>query len=100
MELASFIMTAIEDTCRVARWLNYLLFYLFPGFALGIGMMRLSLLSAMFLFDQICDYYYNGSINLSAGTPEPLSLTELATRWCISPWRRWCMRYWRSCWTT
>ena len=55
MELASFIMTAIEDTCRVARWLNYLLFYLFPGFALGIGMMRLSLLSAMFLFDQICD---------------------------------------------
>lgn len=73
MELASFIMTAIQDTCRAARWLNYLLFYLFPGFALGIGMMRLSLLSAMFLFDQICDYYYNGSINLSAGTPEPLS---------------------------
>ena len=77
MELASFIMTAIKDTCRTARWLNYLLFYLFPGFALGTGMMRLSMLSAMYLFDQICDYYYNGSINISAGTPEPISFNGI-----------------------
>ena len=77
MELASFIMTAIKDTCRTARWLNYLLFYLFPGFALGTGMMRLSMLSAMYLFDQICDYYYNGSINISSGTPEPISFNGI-----------------------
>lgn len=74
MELASFIMTAIEDTCYVARYLNYYLFYLFPGFCLGIGLMRLGMLSAMYLFDQICDYYHEGTISLGIGTPEPLSM--------------------------
>ena len=73
MELASFIMTAIKDTCIIARNLNYFLFYFFPGFALGMGLMRLSMLQVMYLFDQICDYYYDGSINISIGTPEPLS---------------------------
>ncbi|OAO13916.1 ATP-binding Cassette (ABC) Superfamily [Blastocystis sp. ATCC 50177/Nand II] len=73
MELASFIMTAIKDTCYTARVLNFVLFYLFPGFALGIGMMRISMLSAMYLLDQVCDYYYNGSINISQSTPEPFA---------------------------
>lgn len=35
--------------------------------------MRLSMLSMMSLFDQICDYYYDGTISFSTGTPEPLS---------------------------
>ena len=38
-----------------------------------MGLMRLSMLSMMSLFDQICDYYYDGTISFSTGTPEPLS---------------------------
>lgn len=53
---------------------SYTIFYLFPGFSLGIGMMRLSMLSAMYLLDQVCDYYYNGSINISQSTPDPFAL--------------------------
>lgn len=79
MELASFIMTAIEDTCIAARYLNYFLFYLFPGFGLGLGLMRLGLLSAMYLFDQTCDYYHDGTITLSSSTPEPLSTDGVGT---------------------
>ena len=36
-------------------------------------MMRISMLSAMYLLDQVCDYYYNGSINISQSTPEPFA---------------------------
>ena len=79
MELASFIMTAIEDTCIVVRYLNFYLFYLFPGFCLGLGMMRLGMLSAMFLFDQMCNYYHGGTIKLSTTSPEPLSTDGIGT---------------------
>ena len=37
-------------------------------------MMRLSMLSAMYLLDQVCDYYYSGSINISQSTPDPFAL--------------------------
>lgn len=52
---------------------SYVLFYLFPGFALGMGLMRISMLSMMSLFDQMCDYYSDGTISLSMGTPDPMS---------------------------
>ena len=33
-----------------------------------MGLMRLSMLSMMSLFDQICDYYYDGTLSFSTGT--------------------------------
>jgi ATP-binding cassette, subfamily A (ABC1), member 3 len=52
--IASFVMGFIGDTCRVDRGMRFL-YRLFPGFALGNGLLQLSFLSTLPVLDETCD---------------------------------------------
>ncbi|KAK8797122.1 hypothetical protein WA158_004332 [Blastocystis sp. Blastoise] len=79
MEIASYIMLMLKDTCEQVKWWNYFLFYLFPGFSFGIGFMRLSMLEMIPALDAMCDYYSSGAFNVDMSEVNPFSMRGIGT---------------------
>lgn len=56
--IACFVMSIIKETCQYSNGLKYL-FLLFPPFALGDGLVRLSSLDSLPQLDQLCKSYHD-----------------------------------------